>query len=89
MDAAVEEKFRKEPLKNISFCDFVLWNFDHRNFAFVFASLAGRKSSGGGFSSKFVFCWENGTLRATEQNEIFFRGSFSHILFLGNPIQRF
>ena len=29
--------------KFIEFCDFVLWNFDHRNFAFV--------------STKFLFYW--------------------------------
>ena len=29
--------------KFIEFCDFVLRNFDHRNFAFVSAALAGRK----------------------------------------------
>ena len=29
--------------KFVEFCDFVLWDFDHRNFAFVFAALAGRK----------------------------------------------
>ena len=25
--------------KFVEFCDFVLWDFDHRNFAFVFAAL--------------------------------------------------
>ena len=29
--------------KFIEFCDFVLRDFDHRNFAFVSAALAGRK----------------------------------------------
>ena len=34
---------KKELLKNIPFCDFVLWNFDHRNFGLLF--------------SKFLFYW--------------------------------
>ena len=29
----------RTPKKFVEFCDFVLWDFDHRNFAFVFAAL--------------------------------------------------
>jgi len=35
--------WKRTPKKFVEFCDFVLWDFDHRNFAFVFAALAGRK----------------------------------------------
>ena len=38
-----QEDLKKRDYSKIAFCDFVLWNFDHRNLAFV--------------SAKFLFYW--------------------------------
>ncbi|WP_416747212.1 DUF6783 domain-containing protein [Anaerobutyricum hallii] len=31
--------WKRTPKKFVEFCDFVLWDFDHRNFAFVFVKF--------------------------------------------------
>ena len=53
--------WKRTPKKFVEFCDFVLWDFDHRNFAFVFAALAGRK--------KLQWIGQNGAFSTMEQNQ--------------------
>ena len=79
---------KRTPKKFIEFCDFVLRNFDHRNFAFVSAALAGRKKLQWRF-------WEQVSAllgkmeRLAQRNKInkFFRGSSQQSS--GNPATDF
>ena len=57
----------------VLFMAFVLWNFDHRNFGFVFP--------------KFLLYWAKWNVSTTEQNRIFFTGSFPNSS--SNPVTDF